>query len=207
MLQAAILFGAYVLGGIPFGLAIGKIFRGIDLRQLGSKNIGASNAWRVLGWKLGLPIFLFDLGKGLLPVFVAQRLVPGSSWVIVGTGICAILGHNFSPFLRFKGGKGVATSLGVAVGLSPVAGLCGFAVWGIVTLATRFVSLGSLIGTPVGAVLIWWLNGRSLPYGLFSILATLFVVVKHAANIKRLLGGTEARVSFPWEADSDRRPK
>ncbi len=219
---ASILFViSYLIGSIPFGLYIGKIFCSVDLREVGSGNIGATNAWRVLGWQYGLPIFILDLAKGLVPVLIARfgvvtqadvyaqddntgyhlanhgALQHGlSGWGIVACGIAAILGHNFSPFLKFKGGKGVATSLGVCIGMSWEAGIAGFAVWGVLVLLTRYVSIGSIVGTAVGSIGIWLNNGKSLPFGLFGIIATLFVAVKHKANIQRLLNGIEPKVDF-----------
>ena len=194
-----LLLFAYILGSVPFGLALGKVCCHVDLREHGSGNIGASNAWRVLGWKVGLPVFVLDLLKGFIPV-LAGRLVSEhrswASWAVVGAGMFAILGHNVSPFLKFKGGKGVATSLGVALGLSWKAALAGFAAWAVVLALTGFISVASLVGTPVGAYLIWYLNGGSLPYALFAILATAFVVVKHIPNMRRLVVGRESSISW-----------
>ncbi len=199
------LVGSYLIGSVPFGLALGKIFCGVDLREHGSGNIGATNAWRVLGWKVGLPVFALDLAKGLVPVIAARLMFEGRPWVIVGCGMAAILGHSFSPFLGFKGGKGVATSMGVALGLSWQAALAGFAVWGVMLALTGFISVASLIGTPVGAYLIWFLNGRSLPYAIFALLATAFVVVKHISNMRRLVIGKEP--SLDWALLSRLRKK
>lgn len=197
MLDFAILFLlSYLVGSIPFGLMLGKLFCHVDLREHGSGNIGASNAFRVLGWKVGLPVFALDLAKGLAPVLAGRYWLAGQPWAVVGAGIFAILGHNFSPFLGFKGGKGVATSLGVALGLSWQAAIAGFAAWVVVLAITGFISVASLVGTPLGAVLIWRLNGESLPYALFAVVATLFVVVKHIPNMRRLVIGKEAAVDW-----------
>lgn len=186
---------SYLIGSIPFGLALGKMCCHMDLRERGSGNIGASNAWRVLGWKVGLPVFVLDLAKGLVPV-LGGRYGVGEPWAVVGAGIFAILGHNFSPFLGFKGGKGVATSLGVALGLSWQAALVGFAAWGVMLALTGFISVASLIGTPLGALLIWQWNGQRLPYAVFALLATLFVVVKHIPNMRRLATGKEPAMDW-----------
>ena len=185
---------AYIAGSLPIGLYVGKLVRGIDIREFGSGNIGASNVWRTLGPKWGVLVFLVDVLKGLLPVCCARYGSDPSGWMPVLTGFAAILGHNASPFLRFKGGKGVATSLGVAIGLSAEAGLIAFGSWFLVLLVTRYISVASLVGVPVGSFLIWWLNGQKLPYLLFGILATMFVFVKHKANLKRLKAGTEPQV-------------
>ena len=196
-----LLAASYVIGGVPFGLALGKLLRGVDLRECGSGNIGASNAWRVLGWKVGLPVFVLDMAKGLGPVFAARELFERYPWAVVGAGLFAILGHNASVFLRFRGGKGVATTMGVALGLSWKAAAAGFCVWAVLLSTTRFISVSSLAGTPVGAYLIWYWNGRSLPYALFGLLATIFVVAKHIPNMRRLAAGKEPRIDLPRLGD------
>ena len=206
------ILASYLLGSLPFGLWIGQVFCHVDLRTCGSGNIGASNVMRVLGWKVALPAFLLDLAKGLLPVTFAKAAtrhefhnwrfadahlsLENAAWVVVACGIAAIMGHNFSPFLRFKGGKGVATSLGVAIGLSWKAAVAGVAVWAIVLAAMSYISLASLIGLPVGAIGIWLDNGRTLPYGVFALIAIAFVIVKHKPNLQRLRQGTELKFSF-----------
>lgn len=191
-----LLITAYLAGSLPIGLYIGKLVRGIDIREFGSGNIGASNVWRILGRKWGVLVFLMDVAKGVIPVCCARYAPSHDGWTPVLTGFLAILGHNASPFLRFKGGKGVATSLGVAFGLSWQAGLIAFAAWFLCLLVTRYISVASMVGVPVGSFLIWYYNGQKLPYLLFGILATVFVFVKHKANIARLKAGTEARVTF-----------
>jgi glycerol-3-phosphate acyltransferase PlsY len=200
-----LILSSYLVGGLPFGLWLGLLFRHTDLREAGSGNIGATNAWRVLGWQVGLPAFILDLAKGLIPVIFARHF--GPAWIhfgpshldrdalVVGCGLAAIVGHNVSPFLRFHGGKGVATSFGVALAMSPMAGLAGIVAWAVFLAITRTISIASLIGTPVGAFGIWFFNGESAPFGLFAILATLFVFVKHKSNIKRLAAGTEPRIN------------
>jgi glycerol-3-phosphate acyltransferase PlsY len=216
MLFPLFLLASYLIGSLPFGLWIGLACCKTDLREHGSGNIGATNAWRVLGWKAGLAIFILDMAKGLLPVLEARGITrlptqyffsspnaapvifhwtrTGASWLIVGCGLAAILGHSFSPFLRFKGGKGVATSAGVALGMSWKAATAGFLVWALLLATTHYISVGSIIGTPIGAAGIWLDNGRSLPFALFGILATVFVIVKHIPNIKRLMKGTELKM-------------
>jgi glycerol-3-phosphate acyltransferase PlsY len=187
---------AFVLGAIPFGFLAGKL-RGKDLREHGSKNIGATNTLRVLGTGPGIAVLLLDALKGLAPVLLAKRAGLPSAWV-VGVGLCAVLGHIYSPFVRFKGGKGVATSLGVLIGLSPlVAGLSSVAFL-IPVLLTRWVSLGSIVGAAAQAVLFFalpphYLDGDPLPYRLFGAVVAVFVIFRHRANIGRILAGTESR--------------
>lgn len=197
MTHALTLVLAYLLGSLPIGLYIGKLVRKIDVREFGSGNIGASNVARVLGLPWATVVFLLDVAKGLLPTVVARSHAgPGVSWWPVLTGLAAIIGHNFSVFLKFKGGKGVATSLGVAFGLSWQAGLIGFGTWSAVLLVTRYISVASIIGTAVCSFFIWWFNQKQLPSACFGGLATLFVVVKHKANMKRLKAGTEPKIKL-----------
>ena len=193
---------AYFVGSLPIGLIVGRLAAGIDVREHGSGNIGATNVWRTLTEKCGrfwgnlygAIVWTADVCKGLLPVLAAYPYLAHNSWATVLAGICSILGHNFSPFLRFKGGKGVATSLGVAFGLSWQAGVIGFGLWFVVLAATRYISVASIVGTAAGALSIWLFNHEGLPYGVFGALATVFVVVKHRPNMKRLRAGTEPKI-------------
>ena len=185
---------AYVGGGIPIGLLAGKLFRGIDIREFGSGNIGASNVWRTLGWPLGITVFILDVLKGFVPVFYASLHPQFTGWPVIAVGIAAIMGHNFSPFLRFKGGKGVATSLGVTIGLAPLAGLIGFGLWGVLLLITRYISVSSMVTTPLVCLLIWHHNHSTLPYALFGVATTFFVLYTHRSNVARLRKGTEPKV-------------
>jgi glycerol-3-phosphate acyltransferase PlsY len=194
-MNVVLLIFSYLLGALPVGLLIGKGFRGIDVREHGSGNIGATNVWRTLGPVLGTLTFALDVAKGLIPVLLARHFYSGFVWLPVAAGILAIIGHNFSIFLGFQGGKGVATTLGVAFGLSWAAALIAFLVWGLVLLATRYISVSSLVATPIGAICLWGFNRWNWAYGLFALLATLFVVLKHRANIIRLRLHTEPRVT------------
>ncbi len=187
---------AYLFGALPVGLLVGRMVKGIDVREHGSGNIGASNVWRTLGPFWGVAVFIFDFGKGFIPTQRAVQVAlegGGHPWLPVLVGLAAILGHNFSVFLRFKGGKGVATSLGVVCGLSPLAGLIGFAVWGVVLGVTRYISVASMVGAVVTAALLAGLF-RDLPHALFALLVALFVLLKHRPNVSRLRAGTEPKV-------------
>ena len=171
---------SYLFGSLPIGLMVGRMVKGIDVRDYGSGNIGASNVWRTMGPLWGIVVFLFDFCKGLFPVgmveglFSPQNIPVHSVWLPIGAGLAAIAGHNFSPFLKFKGGKGVATSLGVVYGLAPGAAAIGFAVWGLCLLITRYISLSSMIRAVVtSAVLIY--RHPDLPHILFASLVTLSV--------------------------------
>jgi acyl phosphate:glycerol-3-phosphate acyltransferase len=192
---------AYLLGSVPVGLIIGIVFYKVDIRKFGSGNIGASNFYRTIkevhpsGAKVvGLVSFALDVLKGFFPVLAARHWFPGHPWLQVLTGLAAILGHNNSIFLRFTGGKGVATSCGVAFALSWKAATAGILSWLLITYATGFISLGSIVSAPIAGFLIWKFNHQSLPYGLFGLLVALTVIIKHKSNIQRLMKGKELSI-------------
>ena len=187
---------AYILGGIPFGLIIGLLARGTDIREHGSGNIGASNAWRVLGRGWGSFIFALDVIKGYAPVMVSHHFSGIGSPLPIFAGLASIIGHNFSPFLKFRGGKGAATSLGVTIGLSPIAAAISFGVWLVVVGLTRYISVASVCAVAAGAFFVWWLNSKIAVYGAFGLIAFVFTLVKHRSNFKRLRAGTENKVKF-----------
>ena len=193
---------AYFLGSIPFGLLIGKLNK-IDIREHGSGNIGATNVLRTLGKKWGYTCFLLDFLKGLLPVLLLSNFAENQdisatakSWVPAVAMIATVCGHIFSIFLKFKGGKGVATSAGAIMALSPYTILAGLVVWGILFKAKGYVSLASIlagISLPIFE-LIFIVFGKSLnlPNLIIFSLAAVLVTVMHKSNIKRLREGTEA---------------
>ena len=188
---------AYFLGAIPNGVWIGKKVKGIDIREHGSKNTGATNALRVLGPKLGGIVFLGDVLKGLLPVFLANRFgINGINLLLVG--VVAILGHSFSCFIDFKGGKGVATSLGVFLYLVPTVTIVALLSFAVVVYLTRYVSLGSIIAAAVLPIMtIFMPLGHGLertPMVIVTSIVGLFVIYKHKSNIVRLLNGTENKL-------------
>lgn len=200
---ALCLLGGFVLGSIPFGYWAGRL-RGIDIRQHGSGNIGATNVIRVLGKGIGIPVFILDILKGLLPTLIPcwllHELEPGSGWVsatAVASGLAAVLGHMFTPWLRFKGGKGVATAAGVLAGTAPAAMLAGLVVWLALFFTTRFVSLASMaaaVTVPAAMSVLMARQHRWDPVLLaFGILVAVLVIVRHRSNIRRLLAGTENR--------------
>ncbi|MCW3062040.1 MAG: plsY [Capsulimonas sp.] len=188
---------AYLCGSIPIGLITGKMVKGIDIREYGSGNIGATNVWRTLGPVCGSIVFAADVMKGFIPVLAAHHLPGVSPWFIMFVGLAAITGHNASPFLKFKGGKGVATSVGVALGFNPLAALIGFLFWGLVLAVTRYISISSIIAVPIACVLIWIFNGYTMPYAVFGVLVSLYVLVKHKSNIARVKARTEPKVTLP----------
>ena len=191
--QAVILFVcAYFLGAIPFGFIIGKLVRKIDIRNYGSGNIGATNVLRVLGPFWGSVSFLFDVLKGFIPTYVASRMGMGA-WIVILAGAIAVFGHTFSVFLRFKGGKGVASSLGVIFGFNYSIALLGLLVFVIVLAATRYVSVSSCLATLSVFImtLFWQWPPSHLAYKLVVGLLLLAIIVKHSSNFKRLANGTE----------------
>ncbi|MGD7653218.1 MAG: glycerol-3-phosphate 1-O-acyltransferase PlsY [Verrucomicrobiales bacterium] len=218
---------AFLLGSIPFGLFIARM-KGIDIRQHGSGNIGATNVLRVVGKKYGVTCLLLDLLKGFIPVAIATNLIQIASrspqvplglpetWAMVFpaakpllaqtihivTAFCAVLGHNYSPWVGFKGGKGIATSAGVLLALMPFAVLILLVIWVTLFYTTRFVSIASVGAAnmlPVLTIFGSWHHGRlqdgswNKPLFIFSIVIALLATWKHRANIQRLRDGTEHR--------------
>jgi glycerol-3-phosphate acyltransferase PlsY len=191
---------SYLAGAVPFSYIAGKLFGGIDLREHGSGNLGASNTYRLLGGKVALGVLAGDVAKGFLPVFLAPAYAPygavSGHWLMLVAGFFAVIGHMFSVFVRFSGGKGVATTAGAFLALSPLGVSSAFAVFAVVFAAKRIVSLASICGAIVlpWAVLLLDKTGIAPSHGsLFAVsLATsVVVIVKHHANIKRLLAGEE----------------
>jgi acyl-phosphate glycerol 3-phosphate acyltransferase len=185
---------AYILGSIPNALWIGKVFKGIDVREHGSKNTGSTNAARVLGAKLGILTLILDISKGAIPTLIATMLLDSSISVIL-VGICAILGHSFSIFMKFKGGKAVATTVGVFIVLVPGAILLAAVIFFLVFGITRYVSLSSMIGAislPIWIIIFY----KNIPLTIFGIIIAILIIVRHKSNIQRLLNGTESKFSI-----------
>lgn len=186
--------GTYLLGSIPTSLIVARLFGGIDLREFGSRNLGATNLFRAMGWKAAIPVGLFDVLKGTIPVLLAQRFSTGPAHWPLLVGLAAVAGHVWSPFVRFKGGKGVATAAGVFLALAPWALLVGAAVWGLVVKLSGYVSLGSMLASAafVASMPLVHPNGpRSTLYAGLGVF--VFIVFTHRANVRRLLAGTESR--------------
>ncbi|MDI6892766.1 MAG: glycerol-3-phosphate 1-O-acyltransferase PlsY [Actinomycetota bacterium] len=197
----------YLLGSISFALLVGKGIYGIDLREHGSGNLGATNTFRVLGTLPGLLVFVGDILKGVLSVCLASYLFPCAptlisrstcfsrvdASVVVLAGLVAIVGHNWSIYLKFSGGKGIATSAGVLLILFPKIVLFLSLIWLAVFLITRYVSLASVVIAVAFPFLVPFFYGKNLPYLAFSIVAAIVVIYKHRPNIERLLKGREAK--------------
>ena len=191
-MTVAILILSYLLGSIPNGLIFGRLIWRKDLRKVGSKNIGATNAWRSIGKPAGLLIFALDFLKGALSVLIAQNF-SGEPAVMILAGLFAILGHSFSLFLQFHGGKGVATGLGVIAMLMPKITAIVFLVWLAIVFATRYVSLGSIVASicvPVLAIFF----GKPTEFVIFGAFAAIFIIFRHKENIFRLANGNENKI-------------
>jgi glycerol-3-phosphate acyltransferase PlsY len=206
LLDAILIVGAYLLGSIPFALVIGKGIYGVDVRESGSGNIGTTNVFRVLGKKAGTLVFLGDVAKGFLPVFLASRLVEADQAAVVSVlaAGAAIAGHTWPLFLGFKGGKGVATGGGTIMALMPPLFLLAFAVFWLVLIAGRMVSIASLSAAAFlsAAVII---TGQPLPYIIFTLAGSAVIFYAHRSNMVRIARGKENRVTFPWNRDSGER--
>lgn len=204
---------SYLIGAIPASLWMGKIFFKTDIREHGSGNAGATNTFRILGWKAGVIVLLFDFGKGLLCTTVISQIAWNigtgpvqiySNWevdamIVIFAGMAAVIGHMFPVYANFNGGKGAATACGMLYGIEPVSISISLAVFLIVMIATRYVSLGSIISTAIYPFsqltlrygLNWDIDGSII---LFSSVIAVAIIVKHKGNIKRLIEGKENRI-------------
>jgi len=188
------LVASYFIGAIPTSYLLSRFFAGIDLRQQGSGNLGATNLYRVLGWKYAAPAALVDIAKGLVPVVVFAPRASPSQMFALACGVAAILGHVFSIFVRFKGGKGVATAAGVMLGLAPLALAITASVWVVMVRLTGYVSLASISAAAVLPVAVYLLEDGRTPALLWIAAAIAAgVILLHRRNIERLLNGTESR--------------
>lgn len=191
VLEAGLALFSYLCGSIPFGLLLTKAFAGKDVRAAGSGNIGATNVMRVAGKKLGAAVLLLDAVKGMVPVFVARQLFPESLEWTAAAGLLAVLGHIFPVWLRFKGGKGVATALGALLATVPLAALAGALTFIVVVKLTRVSAVGSLTGALVGVAVTFATAPRLYAYLNLGIL--LLMVFTHRGNLSRLVRRTESR--------------
>ncbi len=188
--EIILVLGSYLLGSIPTGLLLAKA-AGVDIRASGSGNIGATNVYRTLGRTVGVLTLVGDCLKGLIPVLAARYLGLSDAW-IAAAGLAAFLGHVYTIFLGFKGGKGVATALGVFLGVSPLAVLGALVIFVLLVWKWRYISLGSIAAAAAMPLMVAWLDRRPLLVGMTVIVAVL-VIWKHRENISRLRAGTENR--------------
>ncbi|MDZ4675808.1 MAG: glycerol-3-phosphate 1-O-acyltransferase PlsY [Gemmatimonadota bacterium] len=184
---------AYLLGAIPTSYLVARLVRGVDLRTVGSGNLGATNLYRQMGWRWAIPVAVFDLLKGMVPVVLFARWAGVGGVPAVLLGVMAMLGHVYSVFVGFKGGKGVATGAGIVLGVAPWAFLASLVAWGLVVRASGYVSLGSIVGAIVFPIAAWFAHPAQRGLAWLHLLLALAIIVLHRANIQRLLRGTENR--------------
>jgi glycerol-3-phosphate acyltransferase PlsY len=188
------LIASYLLGAVPTSYLAARLFRGIDLREHGSRNLGATNLYRVLGWRYAVPVGLLDAAKGLVPVLVFAPRVSSSELFALICGLVAVVGHVFSVFVGFKGGKGVATAAGVMLGLTPAALGVAVLVWVALVYLTGYVSVGSIVAAAIFPLAVYLLEPPDQPAMLWLDIAVAAAIVWfHRANIQRLFKGTENR--------------
>jgi glycerol-3-phosphate acyltransferase PlsY len=194
---------AYLLGSVPTAVWVGQLFHGIDVREHGSGNAGATNTFRVLGYRAGVPVLLIDVFKGWLAVNLIHIFIePGQSseelfHLQLRLGVCALVGHIFPVFAGFRGGKGVATLLGIVLALNPQAALMSIGVFLFVFLSTRYVSLSSIIASLFFPVVVMAINITEQPsMVVFALIISVIVVITHQKNIERLLKRQESRIKF-----------
>jgi len=194
MIQVIMILISYLLGSIPFGYLVGKYLKGIDIRKYGSGNIGVANTFRVMGTKYALLVLLGDCLKGFLAVSLAQKLLPEPMWFLLLIGIFTIIGHNWSAFLRFKGGKGIATTYGVVLSFYPLIAVISAIIWALIVLATKFAALGSILSVFVMLVLSLIFN-TPIEFKIFVIVVLLFALIRHRSNINRLINKKEHKIN------------
>lgn len=202
------LLAGYFLGAIPFGLIIGKLVRGIDIREYGSGNIGFTNVLRNVGAKAGAVTLVCDIGKGAIPTLLAAVIV-GDSTAEIGpftlddqgaqviAAVAAVIGHNWSIYLKFQGGKGVDTTLGGLIAMSPLVGLACLIIGVSIIAITRYVSVGSMLGGIIGVVILTPLvitGHKPVEYLIYAVIVALLILVRHRDNIKNLRAGTERKI-------------
>lgn len=189
----AVVIVSYFIGAVPTGLIVVRLLSGEDIRRHGSGNIGTVNVLRVAGPATAIVVLAVDIVKGLVPVLLAVRAQAPASVVVLG-GLAAIAGHNWSVFLRFQGGKGIATSFGVLLGLSWAAAAVAAAVWIVTVATTRYASLGSMLAVVSVPITLWRLR-QPEEYVSFGVIAALFAIYRHRANLQRLVAGTELHIT------------
>ncbi|MEG0797566.1 MAG: glycerol-3-phosphate 1-O-acyltransferase PlsY [Acidaminococcaceae bacterium] len=183
----------YVLGSVPSGLVLVKMICGIDIREYGSKNIGTTNVFRTVGARMASFVLVADVSKGIIAVLLVRYCLASNLHLELVAAIGALLGHNYSLFLGFKGGRGVATGLGLILLFMPDVCIFTFSVWIVIVFVTKYVSLASVTGAFITPICAYW-RGYPLELVLFALAACVFVIVRHYENMKRLLAGTESKI-------------
>lgn len=183
----------YLLGSIPFGYIVGKLFKKIDIRELGSGNIGATNVFRILGPSLASLVLIGDIGKGIFSIYLGRYLNIDNLLILTIAGLVVICGHDWSLFLGFKGGKGIATTFGVVFALNPTISILALIIWGVVLVTTRYVSLSSIFAV-ISIFIFTILFKQPYEYIIFSAIILVLGIFNHKDNIKRLRSGNERKI-------------
>lgn len=197
---------SYLLGAIPFALIVGKVFYSVDLRECGSGNLGATNVYRELGWKPGLAVLLLDMAKGAVAVAIGYLVnltgfgPQAQDWILITATLAALAGHSYSPYVRFRGGKGVATAAGALLILTPLAWPLMLVTFAGTVLLSRMVSLGSIVTASIYPPLTLWFYGDHPPIVLMSFVAAGLVLWRHRSNIGRIYRGEEAKLGRSADA-------
>ncbi len=197
---ALIILGCYLLGSIPFGYIAGKLFKKIDIRELGSGNIGATNVFRILGPSLASLVLIVDIGKGIFSIYLVQYFNIDNLLILTIAGLAVICGHDWSLFLGFKGGKGIATTFGVIFALNPIISILAIVVWVVVMIITRYASLSSILAV-ISIMIFTILFKQPYEYIIFSAIIILLSIFKHKENIKRLRSGNERKIGKKSKID------
>jgi len=195
-----VIISCYLLGSIPFGYIVGKLFKKVDIRELGSGNIGATNAFRILGPSLASLVLLGDVGKGILSIYLVRFLNIDNLLILTIAGLAVICGHDWSLFLRFKGGKGIATTFGVVFALNPIISVLALTVWGIVVITTRYVSLSS-VSAVISIFIFAILFKQPYEYIIFSAIILILGIFQHKENIERLKSKKERKIGEKTKID------
>jgi glycerol-3-phosphate acyltransferase PlsY len=197
---ALIILSCYLLGSVPFGYIVGKLFKKVDIRELGSGNIGATNVFRILGPSLASLVLIGDIGKGIFSIYLVQYLNIDNLLILTIAGLAVICGHDWSLFLGFKGGKGIATTFGVVFALNPTISILALIIWGVVLITTRYVSLSSIFAV-ISIFIFTILFKQPYEYIILSAIILILGIFKHKENIKRLRSGNERKIGEKIEID------
>lgn len=190
---ALIIISCYLLGSIPFGYIVGKLFKKVDIREFGSGNIGATNVLRILGPLLASFVVIGDIGKGIFSIYLVQYFNIDNLLILTIAGLAVICGHDWSLFLGFKGGKGMATTFGVVFALNPTISILALIIWGVVVITTRYVSLSSIFAV-ISIFIFTILFKQPYEYIIFSAIIMILGIFKHKENIERLKSKKERKI-------------
>ncbi len=195
MIKYFLILLSYLMGSIPFGYLVGKYLKGIDIREYGSGNIGVANIFRIMGTKYALIVLIGDCLKGYIAVLIAKNIITAESeyWVLLIIGLFAIIGHNWSIFLNFKGGKGIATTYGVVLSFFPYIAIIAAIIWSVIVLKTKFAALGSIISV-FSMIILSLIFSTPIEFKIFIVSIFIFAIIRHLNNIDRLLKKEENKI-------------